>query len=92
MRYYLICYDIEDDRRRNRLAACLKRWGRRVQYSVFEVACKSRRDYDRLCGELGRIREEGDSVRIYCFDQNTRKQSGELDGTPMRHCPAVVVL
>lgn len=92
MHYYLICYDIEDDRRRNRMAACLKRWGRRVQYSVFEVACKGARDYKALCGELECIRKEGDSVRIYAFNRNTRRNSGELGGPPMRHCPAVVVL
>lgn len=92
MNYYLICYDIEEDRRRNRMAACLQRWGRRVQYSVFEVACKGQRDYNKLCRELEQIRHPADSVRVYCFDTNTRRQSGELSGKPMRHCPAVVVI
>lgn len=92
MQYFLICYDIEQDTRRNRMAKCLLRWGRRVQYSVFEMACKSQADYKRLCAELEKIRQADDNVRIYCFNQNTRMQSGELNGQPMRHCPAVIIL
>ncbi len=34
---YLICYDIEDDKHRNRLVKVLEQYGERVQYSVFEV-------------------------------------------------------
>ena len=92
MRYYLVCYDIEDDRRRDRVARCLKRWGRRVQFSVFEVACRSESDFGRLCSELESIKDGDDSVRVYRFNQATRRSSGELNGPPMRHCPAVVVL
>lgn len=33
---YLVCYDIPDDRRRNRLAETLLNYGQRVQESVFE--------------------------------------------------------
>jgi CRISPR-associated protein Cas2 len=32
---YVVCYDIADDHRRNRLAEALKNYGQRVQYSVF---------------------------------------------------------
>ncbi|NBD95298.1 MAG: CRISPR-associated endonuclease Cas2 [Gammaproteobacteria bacterium] len=92
MRYVLICYDIEDDRRRNRVARLLLGWGRRVQYSVFEVACVRESDLQRLKRKLERIHESGDSIRIYRFSEQTRHQSGELDGEPMRECPAVVVI
>lgn len=34
--FYLISYDIPDDRRRVRVAKTLKDYGDRVQYSVFE--------------------------------------------------------
>jgi CRISPR-associated protein Cas2 len=34
--FYLVSYDIPDDRRRTRLAKLLKDYGGRVQYSVFE--------------------------------------------------------
>jgi CRISPR-associated protein Cas2 len=32
----IICYDIADNRRRNRVARALEGWGQRVQDSVFE--------------------------------------------------------
>jgi CRISPR-associated protein Cas2 len=32
---YLICYDVTEDRRRNRVADTLKDYGRRIQFSVF---------------------------------------------------------
>lgn len=32
---YVICYDIADDRRRDRMADILKNYGQRVQFSVF---------------------------------------------------------
>lgn len=34
---YIICYDIADSPRRNRVARCLDDYGGRVQYSVFEA-------------------------------------------------------
>ncbi len=34
--HYVIAYDIEKDRRRNRVMSALKDFGLRVQYSVFE--------------------------------------------------------
>lgn len=32
---YVICYDISDDRRRDRVVSTLKDYGQRVEYSVF---------------------------------------------------------
>jgi len=92
MRYFLVCYDIEDDKRRNKVARCLLGWGRRVQYSVFEVACAHEEDLKEMCGQLEKLREPDDSIRVYRFSEDTRRKSGELNGKPMRHCPAVVVL
>ena len=43
--FYVISYDIPDDRRRGQLAKVLKGFGTRVQYSVFE-AHLNRTQYD----------------------------------------------
>ncbi len=37
---YLICYDVTDDPRRDRLAKAIQTYGDRVQYSVFLVDTK----------------------------------------------------
>lgn len=50
-RFFLVSYDIPDDRRRNRVFKLLRGWGERVQYSVF--CCQlSRREKLCLADEL----------------------------------------
>ena len=67
--FVVVCYDIPDDRRRERLAKTLEGFGYRVQKSVFECEVEPAL-YQRLKGRVGRIiaREE-DSVRYYTLCQ-----------------------
>ncbi len=62
--FYIVSYDIPDDRRRNKTAKTLLDFGARVQYSVFECIMD-----DQLLGKmlkrLKKIVSEKDSVRIY---------------------------
>ncbi len=44
---YLVLYDIEDDRLRTRFSKFLQKYGRRLQYSVFEVK-NSKRILDNI--------------------------------------------
>ena len=37
MARFVVCYDVGDDRRRRRVAACLDGYGDRIQESVFEL-------------------------------------------------------
>ena len=63
--FYLISYDIPDNRRRNQLAKALKGFGTRVQYSVFE-AHLNRNQYKELKNVVaGIIDSSEDSVRYY---------------------------
>jgi CRISPR-associated protein Cas2 len=63
--FYVISYDIPDDRRRSQLANALKGFGTRVQYSVFE-AHLSRAQYEELKRTVSRIiNPSEDSVRYY---------------------------
>lgn len=65
--FYLVSYDIPDDRRRTRLAKTIKDFGDRVQYSVFECNL----DGNLLDTMIVRIEkiidQEEDSVRIYAL-------------------------
>jgi len=45
-RFFLVSYDIPDDRRRNRVFKLLRSWGERVQYSVF---CCQLNPREKLC-------------------------------------------
>ena len=63
--FYLVSYDIPDDRRRTRIAKILKDFGNRVQKSVFECLLE-KREFNRLVERLEKsIDEKEDSVRIY---------------------------
>ena len=65
--FYLVSYDIPDNRRRTRLAKALKDFGDRVHFSVFEFIL----DRELLDKMIERIEDiisaEEDSVRIYAM-------------------------
>jgi len=63
--YYVVAYDITDDRRRNRILKILKDFGVHIQYSVFE--CNTdRRAYLRLKERLSdAMHPEEDSMTFY---------------------------
>ncbi len=65
--FYLISYDIPDDRRRLRVAKILLDSGSRVQYSVFE-ANPAPQHVARLKQRLAKVLDERkDSVRLYAL-------------------------
>ena len=60
-----ICYDIVDDRRRQKVAEVLKDYGARVQFSVFEANLLSS-ELEELKSRLKPLIDlEEDSLRIY---------------------------
>lgn len=72
--FYLICYDVVNDRRRYRVARLLERYGMRVQKSVFE--CVLTPDIrEGLQKRLQRvIKPEEDQVRFYPLSPRYRKK------------------
>lgn len=99
MNSYLICYDITDNRDRNRVARLLERYGDRVQYSVFEVHLGRA---DELVGIERELREilaesEGDAegeadVRFYRLTVDGLADNHSLDGAAVGSRAAVVIL
>ena len=63
--FYVICYDIPDNRRRNQLAKELKGFGTRVQYSVFEAHLNKTQFEELKQVVFGVIDSSEDSVRYY---------------------------
>ena len=65
--FYVICYDIPDNNRRNQLAKALKGYGNRVQYSVFE-AHLNRKQFKEMKGVVSNIIDSSeDSIRYYAL-------------------------
>ncbi len=72
--FYLICYDIPDDKRRKKIAALLEGYGERVQYSVFECNLKTKQ-YRVLQIRLRKIfNPEKDNLRFYPISTHTFAQ------------------
>ncbi len=70
----VICYDIIDDRRRNRIFKLLKDYGQRVQYSVFEVECDER-NWLQLEFRLVSLLDEEDSLSVYILCQSCTRRT-----------------
>jgi CRISPR-associated protein Cas2 len=71
--FWVVSYDIVDDRRRLRLAKLLSDYGHRVQKSVFECDLDDRR-FLALKNQVERlIDHEEDSVRYYALCSRCRR-------------------
>lgn len=73
-KFYVISYDIVDDRKRQRAAEALKDYGQRVQKSVYEA----RLDAKTLAALLERLRQiidkDTDNVLVYLLCEGCVKQ------------------
>jgi CRISPR-associated protein Cas2 len=65
-RFYLVCYDVADDDRRQKVSELLAGYGPRVQYSVFEAVVASPQAFEELRAALSEaIDPDEDQVRVY---------------------------
>ncbi len=72
--FWVICYDISDDKRRRKVQKTLEGFGRRVQYSVFECEIDLKR-LERLERKLNLvINDDEDNIRIYPLNQADLKR------------------
>lgn len=79
-RWHLICYDVRDDRRREKAARLLLGYGDRVQYSVYRVRTTPRRLL-HLRWELGRVLSDQDELLIVPLPENAARKLSVLEGT-----------
>lgn len=71
MLFYLVAYDIPDNKRRRRVHDLLLGYGTRVQYSVFECVLKPAK-YEELQERLRRlVCLEEDNLRFYPISGHT---------------------
>lgn len=74
MNFYLICYDIVEDRRRNKVSHLLEGYGIRVQKSVFESVL-TRPQFKKLERKLNKLIDlQCDQIRFYRFCKHCRTQ------------------
>jgi CRISPR-associated protein Cas2 len=74
MLFYLVAYDIPDDKRRKKISDVLEGYGSRVQYSVFECVL-NQKQYKEMRTRLKKIfKDEEDNLRFYPISQHTLNQ------------------
>jgi CRISPR-associated protein Cas2 len=93
MLFYVIAYDIPDDKRRKKVFDLLEGYGKRVQYSVFECVLTQAK-YDELCLKLKKqVKLKEDSVRFYPLSRHTLGQVETWGvGPDMTQAPGSVVI
>jgi len=80
--FYLICYDITDDRLRTKGSQLLEAFGMPVQKSVFEAVLNQNQSY-RLHKKLSNLLDEKqDQLRFYPLPANSRYQVKILGNEP----------
>ena len=90
--YFVVSYDIRDDKRRTRIHKTLKNFGQRVQFSVFECSL-SKEQVLRLQHALKQIikEEDHDSVRFYFLCDGCKEKIERIGGIIPRDDGPVVV-
>lgn len=89
---YIVVYDIPSNRRRKKVSDMLEGYGKRVQYSVFElVLVKSK--YDEMRRRLRRYVDfEEDSLRFYPISQHTLEQVEIWGGVPLTQMQKSIIV
>ena len=80
--YFVVCYDISDNRRRTRLHELLLGYGTPVQRSVFECELTSTQFKRLRTGAKRFARSPGDTIRYYQMCGQCCERT-ESDGTPL---------
>jgi CRISPR-associated protein Cas2 len=90
--FYVIVYDIPDDKRRTKIAKALEALGERAQYSVFEVYLTPP-EMDALEKKLKKMMKENeDAVRIYLLCGTCRERVHSLGQGQVSAPPGLVIV
>ncbi len=92
MLFYVVAYDIPNDKRRKKVSDLLEGYGKRVQYSVFECVLTQAK-YDELRSKLRkRVKLSEDSVRFYPLSRQMLSQVETWGGQPVTTPPGSIVI
>ncbi len=90
--YFIVCYDISNNKRRYRVQKLLKYYGIRVQRSVFEIYIRTENDLKKLQKDLKKLMKTDDSIRFYHFPETARQRSKSLDNKKIAYFPSAIII
>jgi CRISPR-associated protein Cas2 len=85
--FYVVSYDIVDDRRRARVHKLLKNYGTRVQYSVFECQLEAARLAELRQRLKPLLDTRQDSLRAYRLCKDCLQQTVVIGERPLSEDP-----
>lgn len=90
---YLYCYDIPDDRLRDRIATALLHHGQRVQESVYELWFKTPAQHAAQQRSLRELigADAACNLRWYGLGADSLRNAGSFDPYPPRPPPSAVL-
>lgn len=89
---YLVCFDISDNKTRNRVGKYLGAFGNRVQESVFEVELADTQALRYVQNKLADWLEDDDDLRFYHLCRNCRLKSYTAHHQRIAKLPSLVVI
>ncbi len=90
--FYVLAYDIANDKRRQKIAKCCQAVAERVQYSVFE-AYFSEAELKQLLKKTDKIMNpQEDSLRIYVLCEACRKKAAARGLGKLTEPPGVTIV
>lgn len=72
--FWIVSYDVVDDKRRRQVAKILEGYGRRVQYSVFECELEATKCLQLEIRLRDEIDDDEDDIRLYPLNRADLKR------------------
>lgn len=91
-RFFVVVYDIVNDKIRLKVARHLDALGERVQYSVFELYLDKKEINTLSENILNLIEQDVDSIRFYQLCSSCRKSIKTFGVGKVTHPPGVVIV
>jgi CRISPR-associated protein Cas2 len=89
---YVVCYDLSDDRRRDRMARVLLDYGKRIQESVFAMNLDEEL-YDRMMVRVRReVDESWDRVHVFCLCKGCETRTVVIGQAELPRDPDFVIV
>ncbi|MFZ5592042.1 MAG: CRISPR-associated endonuclease Cas2 [Bacillota bacterium] len=83
--FVVVAYDVQDDKRRNKVHKVLKNYGQWMQFSVFECQKLSKEQFLRLRHQLEKhIKPAEDSIRYYILCEGCAGKVIRIGGEELR--------